>query len=127
MEIATGAASVLPQLSIGVVSILVLGAAIYFFVRYLAKRDDQMASEHEAHLGQIESMVRAHAKQLDEREAYNRQREQEFRDTLSGQLAKNTEAMSNSSQTIIAAVKAMDRMIIHLENVTRKPRARKEA
>lgn len=100
---------VLPNLSIGVVSILTLGVALYFFVKYLEKRD---AREDELH--------KQHSRELEKREQALRAIETEFRNTVVSQLAKNTEAMGQSSATILSATKMMDRLVGHLESASRK-------
>lgn len=99
---------VIPQLSTAVVAIMVLGAGLYFMLRYLEKRDAQTNELHNKHMEQIEKLGSTHARQLEEREKYSREREKQFSETLTGQLTKNTEAMAQSANTVITAAKIID-------------------
>lgn len=113
---------ILPQLGTGVVAILVLGAAIYFFVKYLQARDVQLVAQHNFHMQQMETMSRAHLKQLDEREEHSRTLERDFRSIITEQLSKNTQAVSQSSDIISKAMKTMDRMFEHMDQFAKKTR-----
>lgn len=108
MNTATGWIDVVPQLSTAVVAIMVLGGGLYFMLKYLEKRDEQQSALHNKHMQQIEKLGDAHARQLEERERYSREREKQFSDTLTSQLAKNTEAMAQSANTVITAAKTID-------------------
>lgn len=96
--------SILPNLSIGVIAIGVLGASYYFFVRYLEKRDAQQIDQQAAHM-----------LQLDDRERHARKLEQDFRSQITEQLTKNTVAMAQSSAIILECTKTMERMLARLD------------
>jgi hypothetical protein len=121
-ETSTSLASVLPQLSTAVVAILVLAAILYFVIKYLQKRDEQLIAQHNLHMKQIEDLGRQHGKQLDEREQYARARETEFRSIITDQLTKNTGAMAQSSATILSASKTMERLLAHLDGYEMRKR-----
>ncbi len=111
---------ILPNLSIGVVSLGVLGAVIYIFVRYNERRDTQQSQVQASYLEQIEGLNTAHLHQLNERENAMRKLEYDFRSTVTAQLAKSTDVMSSTSATILSATRMMDKMMGHIEATSLK-------
>lgn len=118
MNDANSLINVLPNLGIGVVAIVVLGGALYIFVLYLKARDVQMVETHAKHMEQIDAMSRSHLKQLDEREEHTRNLERDFRVLITEQLSKNTIAMGQSSETILKATSAMDRILSRVDGLS---------
>ena len=83
--------TVLPNLSIGVVCI---GALVYVCNQFL-KHLDERARQHEA--------------SMQEREVALREVEKEVRNTVMGQLSRNTEIMNTTSKVLERAINIMDK------------------
>ena len=83
--------AILPNLSIGVVSVVAL---VYVCIKFL---------EH------LKSQSEGHAVAMNERETAMRVVEREVRTTIMGQLAKNTEILNDTSKTMERVMLKLDK------------------
>lgn len=83
--------TILPNLSIGVISILGLIFVVVKFLEALDKRTEQ------------------HAEAMKERESALRSVEKEVRNNILSQLSKNTEIMNDTSKVMERAIMILDR------------------
>lgn len=83
--------TILPNLSIGVISILGLIFVVVKFLEALDKRTEQ------------------HAEAMKEREGALRSVEKEVRNNILSQLSKNTEIMNDTSKVMERAIMILDR------------------
>lgn len=97
-----GILTLLPNLSIGVVSIIALGYVTKNFLMHL----DERSKAHQEAMAVISTR---HHEAMNERENAIRAVEREVRTTLLGQLNKNTEVMNDTTRALERVVTVLDK------------------